>query len=274
MEGKNLNQSVYYKISIPIKRRNPTFFCLTILQGLKYNGSRSSGLESGFLYATSKYGYFKRPRYDFIAINVSVGETEEVRYAMLLCLIEKQYSDERLQNRYYAIVQYLHVIKPNLIFPELLWASGTTTRFDIDVIQIESILLPAMIVPQFHIPFDPESPKVTDRFSLVPRQFSDKSGWLDLNHVVYNNKSGNLSSFIMICVRLSVFNLIILNLMIGLSLDGMDYAQYLLRHANINIFAYTFDDEEKEEDDEDDISDLDDGTDGDNRYEDEDDEGL
>ena len=115
-------------------------------------------------------------------------------FNILLCLIEKNHSDERWSKKYYAIVQYLHVIKPDAIFPELSWASGSTaTWFDIDVIIIESILLPAMIVPQFHIPFDPESPKVTDRFLLVPRQFSDKSGWLDLNHVVYNNKSGNMN---------------------------------------------------------------------------------
>ena len=53
---------------------------------------------------------------------------------------------------------------------------------------------------------------------------------------------------------------------IGLSLNGLDYAQYLLRHANINIFAYRrFDDN----DENDDISEVDDG---DDRYGDEEDE--
>ena len=47
-------------------------------------------------------------------------------------------------------------------------------------------------------------------------------------------------------------------MLIGLSLNGLEYAQYLLRHANINIFAYGFDDTDEENDENDDISEIDD----------------
>ena len=56
--------------------------------------------------------------------------------------------------------------------------------------------------------FNPEKPKTSDRFILIPRQLSDRSGWQDSNNIT------NIT---------------------GLGLNELCVEEYLIAHADIDL---------------------------------------
>ena len=128
---------------------------------------------------------------------------------MILVIIEKHYSKACGANTcHFLIIRYLKDTNNHKArFPELAWeVSGKS--FSMDTITSLSIARPATIFPLNSTNFNPERPKLSDRFVLIPRQFSDRSGWQD---------STNISNIT------------------GLDMNEKSVEEYLKAHASIDL---------------------------------------
>ena len=161
---------------------------ITLLHGIKYVGGTTSGLGEGYLYCTPDYGHSRRriKRHDFVDIDIG---NNIVHLAKLLCLIEVSLNNKIL---HYAIVQYIRKIEQGNGKPffTCVWDFvGNTYNHEIDVISINCIQRPAIVIPMFHLKINTIKPKHTDKFWYIPIKFFDRTGWTeDLANVI--NESG------------------------------------------------------------------------------------
>jgi hypothetical protein len=182
-------------------------FKITLLHGIKYIGGTTSGLGEGQLYCTSHYGHSRRKvkRYDFVDVDIG---NNIVQPARLLCLIEMSRNNRIL---HYAIIQYIRKVEPSgKPFFTCVWDYvGNTRTHEIDIVSVNCIQRPAIVIPMLNLKIKIIQPKHTDKFWYIPIKFFDRTGWLeDLTTVI--NES-------------------------GLSLGNRSQREYLLRVASINI---------------------------------------
>ena len=89
---------------------------LTVLHGLRYSGGKDTGLKDGYFYCNPHYGGSWKSRFDYVDVNIDVGEDSGDRImtqpAQIFSIIEVQNDILKTVN-YLLIVRFLRVIDPN-----------------------------------------------------------------------------------------------------------------------------------------------------------------
>ena len=214
----------------------------SIVRSASYEGSKESDVGKGVLYATAGNAD-KGPRYDYITVKTMYtdkdtgDEVESYTIAQVLVIVQVHIFEHNHQNKrvlknnnnWYLIVQYMQKAtgslykKPHTIQHESIakysWEMrdkkssdcipANNTDFYIDMISIDSMIGPAMIIPYFSFQTKKKTnngiilqkvgtpkinnPHLSDMFWYVDRKFFDRSGWEELNDSNIEDNNTNIN---------------------------------------------------------------------------------
>ena len=152
-------------------------------------GSKESNIGKGILYATPHFGKIRskeKPHYDFVEVFIHDDNNsgDNVVLAQIISFIELE-NPSKDKWKYYAIVQYLRKVSNtnhNHGMPIYQWEYLANNKFNIDMIDIESIARPAFVVPYFSNKHEVKmgNSRKNDKFQFLPFNFFDRSGWESL----------------------------------------------------------------------------------------------
>jgi len=186
---------------------------VTIRSGVTYNANIESGMGSGHLYASAKCGRsIERPKYDYILVNTSDETTGNINVqpAQLIGILEvTQLINNEISTEVCYIIQYMTESLRNgsevksspfkLFTWEYIKGGNITTnpKYNIDVINHESINGQAYIFPYFNGEYCPRNHYATtgDLFWLVDRKYFDRSGWEEYTENIMNTTGILLKDF-------------------------------------------------------------------------------
>ena len=219
-----------------------TMYEFSIVRCASYEGSKDSDVGKGVIYARGK-------RYDYVNVKVEQEEngefTEGYQVAQVLLMLQchkhKNIGGKRVHQstKWFFVVQYMKIMtidlkvnKPHTSHEsihQLQWEkipiANNQSRFNIDIVSLDSIAGSAMVIPYFSTfyvngrnksigkliktpPINGKSAS-SDTFWYVDRKFFDRSGWEELVEInsignsnmkttgVSNNRHNDIQAFIL-----------------------------------------------------------------------------